>query len=476
MMFAPRPRYHFTPSKNFMNDPNGLVYYDGEYHLFYQHNSYGNVWGHMSWGHAVSTDLIHWEHLPVALHEDDNGMIFSGSALVDWQNTSGFGNENNPPLIAIYTSHSETEQTQSIANSLDRGRTWTKYAGNPVIAIGAHDFRDPKVFWHEPTQRWIMVTALSDQYKVRFDSSPDLKHWTHLSDFGPAGAVDGIWECPDLFSLPVEGNPEMKKWVLKVDALKGTGAQYFIGEFDGTRFINDAHDDQILRVDHGNDFYAAQSWSDMSPDRRIWIAWLNHWDYANLIPTAPWRGLFSIPRELYLRKYSEGLRLIQKPIEELKALRQTIFQANDTYTDTINPQIARLKLENSLELHAVFTVDSTRKFGIKISMDEAEETVIGYDAEEQEIFLDRTRSGDITFSNDFAAMHRASLLPEQGKISMTIFIDSCSVEVFANDGRVVISDLIFPAAQNVNIQFYARDGDVHLNKFDIWKLFAQAAA
>ena len=473
MMVTPRPRYHFTPPKNFMNDPNGLVYYDGEYHLFYQHNPFGDVWGHMSWGHAVSTDLINWEHLPLALHEDDNEMIFSGSAVVDWQNTSGFGSNPHLPLITIYTSHSEAEQTQSIAYSLDRGRTWTKYAGNPVVAIGARDFRDPKVFWHEPTKRWTMVTALSDQHKVRFDASPDLKHWTHLSDFGPAGAADGIWECPDLFLLPVEGNPELKKWVLKVDALKSTGAQYFIGEFDGTRFTNDATDDQILRVDHGNDFYAAQSWSDMPVDRRIWIAWFNNWEYANLIPTSPWRGLFSIPRELYLRQYPEGLRLIQKPIEELKELRQPIFQANDTDVDTINAQIVQLAMDITLELYTEFTVDAAVEFGIKIYMSETEEAVIGYDAEKQELFLDRTRSGDTTFSSNFADTHRAALIPERGKISLNIFIDTCSVEVFANDGRVVISDLIFPTAQNVTIQFYARDGTIHLNKVEAWKLVAQ---
>lgn len=473
MIVTPRPRYHFTPHQNFMNDPNGLVFYGGEYHLFYQHNPFGDVWGHMCWGHAVSTDLIHWEHLPIALHEDNYGMIFSGSAVVDRQNTSGFGNNNHPPLITIYTSHSEMQQTQNIAYSLDRGRTWTKYAGNPVIAIGARDFRDPKVFWHDLTKRWIMVSVLSDQHKVRFDSSPDLKHWSNLSDFGPAGAVDGMWECPDFFSLPVDGNPEQSKWVLKVDALKGTGAQYFIGEFDGTRFIHDAADDQILRVDHGNDFYAAQSWSDVPNERRIWIGWLNNWHYANLIPTSPWRGLFSIPREVRLRQYSEGIRLIQKPIKELEELRQSNFHATDTHIDTINSQLTKLKIDNSLELHAEFTPGTAREFGIKICTDEAEETVIGYEAREQEIFLDRRHSGDSTFFADFDAVHGASLMPEQGKISMTIFVDSCSVEVFANDGRVVISDLIFPKAQNVTVELFARDGDVHLNKIDLWKLVVE---
>jgi fructan beta-fructosidase len=468
-----RPEYHFTPPQNFMNDPNGLVFFDGEYHLFYQHNPFGDVWGHMSWGHAVSRDLIHWEHLPVALYEEAGVMIFSGSAVVDWQNTSGFGQENNPPLIAIYTGHSEVDQNQNLAYSIDRGRTWTKYKGNPILSIGARDFRDPKVFWHERTQKWVMVTALSDQYKVRFDSSPDLKHWTHLSDFGPSGAVDGIWECPDLFPLPIDDQPERSKWILKVDALKGTGAQYFIGNFDGTRFINDARDDQIRRVDYGADFYAAQSWSDVPDGRRIWIAWLNNWHYANLIPTSPWRGLFSIPRELVLRQYPNALRLIQIPIEELKDLRQSLYHLADANIAAVNSELADLKMDIATEIQAELSIDAAGEFGIKICTGNAEETVIGYDAHAQEIFLDRRRSGDSSFAAEFADVHRAPLALEGGKIRFHIFVDSCSVEVFANDGLVVISDLIFPNAQNLGLQFYTREGDVHLNKLDIWKLVAK---
>jgi fructan beta-fructosidase len=356
------------------------------------------VWGHMSWGHAVSHDLIHWKHLPIALHEEDGVMIFSGSALVDWKNTSGFGQDNNPPLIAIYTGHSEVDQNQNLAYSLDSGRTWTKYKGNPILSIGARDFRDPKVFWHERTQKWVMVTALSDQHKVRFDSSPDLKHWTHLSDFGPSGAVDGIWECPDLFPLAIEGQSEQSKWLLKVDALKGTGAQYFIGEFDGTRFINDAPDDQILRVDYGNDFYAAQSWCDSPDGRSVWIGWLNNWHYANLIPTSPWRGLFSIPRELVLRQYPDTLGLIQIPIEELKDLRQFLYQVADTDIATVNSELTELKMNIAAEIQAELSIDSAGEFGIKICTGDAEETVIGYDAHAKEIFLDRRRSGDSSFA------------------------------------------------------------------------------
>ena len=465
-----RPRYHFTPPQNFMNDPNGLVFYDGEYHLFYQHNPFGDVWGHMSWGHAVSPDLIHWRHLPVALHEENDVMIFSGGAVVDWHNTTGFGKDNDPPLIAIYTGHSEADQNQNIAYSTNCGRAWTKYPGNPILSIGARDFRDPKVFWHDPTQKWIMVVALSDQHKVRFYSSPDLKHWTHLSDFGPAGAADGLWECPDLFQLQINGQPEQGKWILKVDVLKGTGAQYFIGDFDGTRFMNDAAENKVLQVDHGSDFYAAQSWSDEPSDRRIWIGWLNNWQYANLIPTSPWRGLFTIPRELHLCRYPEGLRLIQKPIEELKELRQSLYHAANADLDKANAQLSDLKMDIATEVQVEFTLDTAREFGVKLCTAAGEETVFGYNAQTQEIFLDRRRSGDITFSDIFAAVHRVALVPEEGKIRLHIFVDSCSVEVFANDGKIVISDLIFPQSQDRHIEFYAHDGNVQLNKVDVWNL------
>ena len=215
-----RPQFHFSPATNWMNDPNGLVFYDGEYHLFYQFNPFGHKWGHMSWGHAVSRDLLHWDHLPVALAEENGVMIFSGSAVVDWNNSSGFGKNGKPPLVAIYTGHYTRKplQNQQIGYSTDRGRTWTKYAGNPVLDIGEKDFRDPKVSWHEPTKRWVMVVSWPTQRKVRFYASPNLKDWTHLSDFGPAGSTKGIWECPDLFPLPHEGKT---KWVLIVNVGSG---------------------------------------------------------------------------------------------------------------------------------------------------------------------------------------------------------------------------------------------------------------
>ena len=239
-----RPQFHFTPAQNWMNDPNGLVYYKGEYHLFYQHNPFGNTWGHMSWGHAVSRDLVHWQHLPVAIPEEGDEAIFSGSAVVDHKNTSGFGTRRNPPMVAIYTSARPDDQNQSLAYSTDRGRTWTKYAGNPVLDDADREFRDPKVFWYEPEREWRMVAVKALQRKVAIYRSKDLKAWTHLSDFGPANAVGGAWECPDLFPLEVDGKRHKTKWVMLVSLnpggiAGGSGMQYFVGDFDGTRFTAD---------------------------------------------------------------------------------------------------------------------------------------------------------------------------------------------------------------------------------------------
>jgi sucrose-6-phosphate hydrolase SacC (GH32 family) len=272
-----RPQYHFTPEKNWMNDPNGMVFYKGEYHLFYQYNPFGNKWGHMSWGHAVSPDLVHWKHLPIALAEEDGVMIFSGSAVIDWKNSSGFGKDGQPPMVAIYTGHytGKPLQNQNIAFSNDHGRTWTKYSGNPVLDIGAKDFRDPNVFWHQPSGRWVMAVSLPTEHKVRFYSSANLKKWSLLSEFGPAGATNGIWECPDLFPLAVGGGGRSSKWVLIVNLnpggpAGGSGCQYFVGEFDGTNFVLDASHPQnasqsaqstdiVLADFEGNDYGAWKS-------------------------------------------------------------------------------------------------------------------------------------------------------------------------------------------------------------------------
>jgi fructan beta-fructosidase len=467
-----RPVYHFTPKQNFMNDPNGLVFCDGEYHLFYQHNPFGDTWGHMSWGHAVSRDLLRWEHLPLALAERAGEMVFSGSAVVDHANTSGLGHAGRPPLVAIYTGHTEREQTQNLAWSTDRGRTWTRHAGNPVLAIGSRQHRDPKVFWFEPTRRWVMVTVLADEHRVRFDTSPDLSSWTRTSEFGPAGATDGAWECPDLFPLPVDGEPETVRWVLKVDVQRGIGAQYFVGEFDGEHFHPDGSVDRVLRVDHGADFYAAQSWSDAPDGRRLWLAWMSHWDYASSTPTSPWRGMFSIPRELRLLRSPDGVRLVQAPAAELRSLRRPLFHfagAGASLAE-INAALSRTPMSAALEIDVELALGGATEFGLQVRKGAEAATTIGVDARCAELFVDRRRSGDVSFAKSFAAEHRAPLALEQGRVRLQIFVDACSVEVFADGGRSVISDLIFPGPQSRGVELYARGGEATLEFLDVFGL------
>jgi fructan beta-fructosidase len=471
-----RPQFHFSPAANFMNDPNGLVFYEGEYHLFYQHNPEGNQWGHMSWGHAVSPDLVHWAHRPIALREEDGVMIFSGSAVADLHNTTGFGTEDRPPLVAIYTGHGPGKQTQNLAYSLDRGQSWTKFAGNPVLDIGSAEFRDPKVFWHGPSDRWIMVTVLAQEKKVRLDSSADLKKWTQLSTFGPAGATGGVWECPDLFPLPVE-DPRTTKWVLKVDVnggavAGGSGGQYFVGQFDGTTFTADSGA-QPLWVDHGKDFYAAQSWSNIpkSDGRTIWLAWMCNWQYANDLPTDPWRGATTIPRELSLKRTPAGLRLSQAPVSEMRRLRgrhdridgRAVPPGDSSATE---PGPSGM----TLEILAEFEPGTASAFGLKVRKGRDEETVVGYDVADKTLFVDRSRSGNVQFSPHFAGRHAAPLGADGGRVRLHLFVDASSIEVFGNDGDAVITDLIFPAPDSRGLGLYTKGGSAKLVAMDVWEL------
>ena len=271
-----RPQFHFSPAINWTNDPNGLVYYRGEYHLFFQHNPFGNTWGHMSWGHAVSNDLVHWHQLPVAIPEENGIMIFSGTCFADTANTSGLGKRNGPgPLVAIYTGYTGPGQAQYLAYSFDQGRTWTKYTGNPILDLHKKDFRDPKVFWYAPKKQWVMVLMLPDKHVMQVYSSKNLTSWTHLSDFGPLGDTTGVWECPDLSQVPVEGYPARKKWVLLMSQNPHPAMQYFVGEFDGTRFINQNPVPPVRRPDYGQDYYAAIAYNQLPalPQAPASIGW-----------------------------------------------------------------------------------------------------------------------------------------------------------------------------------------------------------
>lgn len=476
-----RPQFHFTPAKNWMNDPNGLVYYKGEYHLFFQYNPFGNEWGHMSWGHAVSRDLVHWRELPVAIPEQNGVMIFSGSAVVDWHNSSGLckraSSQDSSCLVAIYTGNTSKVENQNLAYSNDRGRTWTKYAGNPVIDLRLKDFRDPKVFWHEATHQWIMVAALPPQHKVRFFASTDLKHWTALSDFGPAGAVGGVWECPDLFELPIEGEPGRTRWVLSVNVnpggvAGGSGNQYFIGRFDGRRFTDDNPPQQTFWADYGKDFYASTSFSDIPDGRRIWMGWLDNWQYAARTPVSPWRGAQSIPRVLKLRRFADGIRLVQQPVVELAALRgnHTVIQNLDAEAANRALQADGVKGE-TLEIEAEIEPERAAAFGFKVRKGRAGETLIGVDARKSLLYVDRAHSGSVGFDPNFPGRQATPLnLARDQPVRLRIFVDRSSVEVFANGGERVISDRIFPSPDGQSVEIFSTGGQAKIVKLDVWNL------
>ena len=329
-----RPQYHFSPRANWINDPNGLVYFDGEYHLFYQHNPFGIRWGHMTWGHAISRDLVHWQELPPAISEEGATMIYSGSCVVDKGNTSGFGRDGRVPMVAVYTGARQDNQSQHIAYSLDKGRTWTKYAANPVLDLKKKDFRDPKVFWHELTQRWVMIVVLPLEKKALFYSSPNLKDWTKTSEFTATDSPTTVWECPDLVEVPVDGTME-RKWVLLLSVgnnapAGGSGMQYYVGRFNGSTFTNELKPGDLRYVDWGKDYYAASTFNHL-PRRgnrgAISIGWMNNLQYAGDIPTTPFRGNMTLPRELRLVKTPAArYELRQQPIQELKPLLGTSFQ------------------------------------------------------------------------------------------------------------------------------------------------------
>ncbi len=433
-----RPQVHFTPKVNWVNDPNGLVYYENEYHLFYQYNPFGTTWGHMSWGHAISKDLLHWDELPLALAEymdpttEDSTMIFSGTAVVDKNNTSGLC-AGTDCLVAIYTSnvHKGNQglvQHQSLAYSDDKGRTWTRYEKNPILDIQRKDFRDPKVFWYEPQQKWVMALVIPDLFKVQLYQSKNLLQWTLMSEFGNAGDTTRIWECPDLYELPVENNSDKSKWVLSLSGGHPAGPtfvgmQYFVGDFDGTKFISDQV--EPLYVEHGKDYYAGIVFNNVK-DRTIMLGWVNNWTYANLIPTETWRGTFSIPRELSLIETPTGLRLKQKTISEFKNL------LGEKITDI-----------NSFEGKSFYLEAEIADQGeIHLFKSEHQQTTIGY--KDGKLFLDRSNSGNTNFQKDFASIESVAIQEKPERIAIKILVDESIIEIVSNDGLYAITDQVFP--------------------------------
>jgi len=490
-----QPKIHFYAPPNWINDPNGPIFLNGQYNIFFQYNPFADVWGHMTWGHAVSTDLIHWKHLPIAIPEADGIMIFSGSTVEDRDNTSGLcgpaGQKTPGCLVAIYTGHTETKQDQNIAVSPDGGATWTKYSGNPVIDLNLKDFRDPKVLWHEPTKSWVMVVALPDQHKVRFYHSKNLRQWDLGGEFGPAGAVGGVWECPDLFELPVREQPGKhdavgktvdKRWVLNVNLNPGginggSADQYFVGQFDGSHFTEDHPGSGPHWADWGKDFYASTSFSNLPAGKdRIWIAWMGNWDYAGKVPSLPGRGEMTIARDLFLlapdshitaTPSQEPLVLVQRPILPTASYKpsqamfggapyQTIAEANTLINQKKvagSVYLLRLRLDPGDAAEAGVAL---RRSSLNPNDPAAEETLVGIDHEKGTIFVDRTHSGKSDFSTEFPTRISAPLEHAQdNSIRLEIVVDRNSVEVFAEDGETVLTNLIYPSEGSTGIGFYS---------------------
>ena len=434
-----------------MNDPNGMVFYQGTYHLFFQYYPGGMTWGPMHWGHATSPDLVSWQEQPIALYPDSLGYIFSGSAVVDAHNTSGFGQNGQVPLVAIFTHHnpkgeqqgSTTYQTQSLAYSLDAGRTWTKYAGNPVLKNpGIQDFRDPKVSWYEVGKKWVMTLATKD--RITFYSSPNLKDWTKESEFGQAlGAHGGVWECPDLFPLTLNGQTH---WVLIVNINPGgpnggSGTQYFVGQFDGHTFTPRTTDTKW--ADYGPDDYAGVTWSNTG-SRRIFLGWMSNWDYANQVPTAPWRNATTVPRELALQQVGTQIYLTSQPTKEVEKLFPTPVVLPNISVQKPVDFGPKLKKNASAKFQLKLNAKTLDSFALVLSNSKGEELTIGYDKPSNQYFIDRSQAGRADFSPKFAGRHTAPRLATTPAADLTLLFDASSVEVFADHGLTVMSELFFP--------------------------------
>jgi fructan beta-fructosidase len=453
-----RPQIHFSPQQKWMNDPNGMVFHNGNYHLFYQYYPDSTVWGPMHWGHATSKNLVHWQHQPVALYPDSLGSIFSGSAVVDVNNTSGFGRNGITPLVAIFTHHDPKRakekrndiETQSLAYSVDEGKTWTKYANNPVLKNpGIKDFRDPKVMWYEAGRKWIMTLATLD--RITFYSSPNLKDWTKESEFGKEfGAHGGVWECPDLFALKYNGQ---NIWVLIVNLNPGgpnggSATQYFTGQFDGNKFT--AYQTDTRWIDYGPDEYAGITWSNTG-DRKVFLGWMSNWQYADKVPTEKWRSAMTIPRDLGIEKVGDKFLVTSRPAQELsvidgKPTRIENIEARD-YSVTGNTG----KLTGPARLH--FYSEKLEPFTITLSNELGEKVLVGYDGTTNNYFIDRTGSGKVSFEKGFAARHTAPRFSNSNSMDMTLVIDDASVELFADNGLSVMTAIYFPNSllSNINI-------------------------
>lgn len=504
-----RPSYHFTPLYGWMNDPNGMVYKDGEYHLYFQYNPYGSKWGNMHWGHAVSKDLVHWEHLDPAIARDPVGHIFSGSSVIDKKNTAGFGKN---AIIAIYTNNSVNhDEVQCLAYSNDNGRTFTKYEGNPVLTPfdGLKDFRDPKVFWYEKGKCWYMIVSADKE--MRLYKSKNLKKWNYVSAFGKGiGQQPCQYECPDFFQLPVNGDKKKMKWVMTMNInpgcwFGGSATEYFVGDFDGKKFTcPDAN--EVKWLDWGKDHYATVTFSNTG-DRVLGITWMSNWQYANLTPFKQNRGANGLPRELKLYEKNGKYYISENVAPEVYALRkETKDLADASVADAKDLKGVAANMEGAFEIEADVTPDANGIAGIEISNNKRERTLIYFDMKQGKVVMDRTESGltdfgkqavphdielawdkqraaegkeparianSINYKNDFALATWAPLsLCENGKKTyhVDIFVDKSSVELFVDGGRIAMTNLVFPVAPYENVKLYTQGGKAEFKNLKVHKL------
>ena len=492
-----RPSYHHTPSYGWMNDPNGMFYKDGVYHLCYQYNPYGSKWGNMHWGHAISRDLIHWKEVEPTIARDPMGHIFSGSAVIDKDGTANYGKD---AIVALYTSASDKNgQIQCMAYSTDGGYTFHKYSGNPVLTPfdGLKDFRDPKVFWYAPLKKWYMIVSADKE--MRFYSSPDLKKWTYVSAFGRGyGAQPNQFECPDFFQLPVDGNPNKKKWVMIVNInpgclFGGSATEYFIGDFDGKNFVCDSKPSVAKFLDYGKDHYATVTFSGVQ-DRVLGIAWMSNWQYANVTPIRQYRGANTLPREFKLFTGKDGqIYMSSNVVPEVAGLRKTFKRLPDlVITQGKDSKNLSSSKENAFEIEMDVTPGEAAKTGFVLYNEKGEKVNIYFDMKAGRLVMDRTESGktkfgekaevhkiekefdlhehreikdafrklnSVNYKNDFALGTWAPLsLCDSKSYHLNVFVDKCSIEIFVNGGRIAMTNLVFPTQPYTSVKFYS-DGN-----------------
>lgn len=503
-----RPIYHHTPSYGWMNDANGMVYKDGEYHLYFQYNPYGSKWGNMHWGHAVSTDLMHWKELQPAIARDTLGHIFSGSSVVDYGNTAGYG---KGAIIALYTSASDKNgQIQCMAYSTDNGRTFTKYDGNPILRPfdGIKDFRDPKVFWHEPAKAWYMIVSADKE--MRFYKSDDLKRWTYISSFGRGyGMQPCQYECPDFVQLPVNGDKSDMKYVMLMNVnpgclFGGSATEYFVGDFDGKNFtcIDDPHVPKWL--DYGKDHYATVCFSN-TDDRVIALPWMSNWQYANVTPIKQYRGANALPRELSLYTKDGHYYVAANVAPEVKSIRGETNIIEDLKTsDNVEYKTVASGCDGAFEIEFDVIPAADGKAGIEIYNDKDENTRIYLDLKQMRVVMDRTESGltdfgelaephdiekkadaerisnggqpmrmvnAVNYKNDFALGTWAPLNLCEGKTyHIDIFVDKCSVELFVDGGRIAMTNLVFPTKPYDSVKFFSENGQSAFKQIKVYKL------